>query len=408
MGLCSQGALQHILLLETTKEQWDALKALYSPLGLQQLDAKTQAFISYTPTTEHMGIAEIANNLTTLQTEIGLISTPERPTDSLKISVFFRVIRAVDNRFEPLILQLEVSKSTTDFNAIVAHLTEAERCIGTKDPLKETVFSAQALENKPNQRPNQGGPRGSQGRPTGHFQDNCYNCRKPGHKSAECRGPRKPTGPSTRPLATPGGRRGLSPTPDSAMEASWVATTGPVEPKVTEASTQWIIDSGASRHMTYNRDYFSDYTLLQEPVLIKTASGATLQGIGQGTVPLRVILHSAERTVALTEVLHVPGLAGSLVSVLQLQDRGITVQTTVIQGSQLLIELQGTVIGIARRLGKAYILEGTAIRGFSVDTSFKATVQGSKRAPERASEGASEGALEAGPETALEEPTNLL
>jgi len=41
MGLCSQGALQHILLLETAKEQWEALKALYSPLGLQQLGAKT-------------------------------------------------------------------------------------------------------------------------------------------------------------------------------------------------------------------------------------------------------------------------------------------------------------------------------------------------------------------------------
>ena len=47
MGLCSQGALQHILLLETAKEQWEALKALFSPLGLQQLGAKTQAFIGY-------------------------------------------------------------------------------------------------------------------------------------------------------------------------------------------------------------------------------------------------------------------------------------------------------------------------------------------------------------------------
>src|ERR1700744_2285908 len=39
MGLCSPTALQNILLLETSKEQWEALKALYAPLGLQQLGA---------------------------------------------------------------------------------------------------------------------------------------------------------------------------------------------------------------------------------------------------------------------------------------------------------------------------------------------------------------------------------
>jgi hypothetical protein len=35
MGLCSQDSLQHILLLETAQEQWEALKTLYQPLGRQ-------------------------------------------------------------------------------------------------------------------------------------------------------------------------------------------------------------------------------------------------------------------------------------------------------------------------------------------------------------------------------------
>src|SRR5882757_988666 len=237
MGLCGQGALQYILLLDTAKEQWEALKAQFSPLGLQQLGAKTQAFISYQPSEGHATIAEVANDLTILQVEIGLISSLEKPTDSLKISVFFRVIRAIDPRFEPLILQLEVSKSTTDFNAIVAHLTEAERRMGAKDPLKETAFSARTPKK---------GSMGATRRPTGRFRGNCYNCGKLGHKSTECRAPKKSTGPSTGPLVTPGGRRGLSPTPDIAMEASWMATTGPLESNPI-ASLVWVIDSGASR-----------------------------------------------------------------------------------------------------------------------------------------------------------------
>ena len=47
MGFCTSNALQHVLLLSTAKEQWDTLKKLYAPLGLQQLSAKIQAFTSY-------------------------------------------------------------------------------------------------------------------------------------------------------------------------------------------------------------------------------------------------------------------------------------------------------------------------------------------------------------------------
>ena len=186
----------------------------------------------------------------------------------------------------------------------MAHLTEAERHIGAKDPLRETVFSA-CISGK---------------RPIGRFQGNCYNCGKAGYISAKCRAPRKlngpspgpSLGPSTGPLVTPGGRRGLSPGPEHAAETSWMANTepNPLEPLL------WVIDSGASRHMTFSRESFSDYMPLTEPILITTANGATIQALGQGTVPLRVTVQGTERAVALTEVLYAPGLSGSLISVL--------------------------------------------------------------------------------------------
>jgi hypothetical protein len=45
-------------------------------------------------------------------------------------------------------------------------------------------------------------------------------------------------------------------------------------------------------------------------------------------VLLQVALGAYVRTVKLTGVLYVPKLAGSLISVLQLQDKGITIRTT--------------------------------------------------------------------------------
>ena len=66
MSLCAQGALQHILLLETAKEQWEALNTLYAPLGMQQLSAKIQAFTSYKLLERNATVTVVATELSTL------------------------------------------------------------------------------------------------------------------------------------------------------------------------------------------------------------------------------------------------------------------------------------------------------------------------------------------------------
>jgi hypothetical protein len=75
-------------------------------------------------------------------------------------------------------------------------------------------------------------------------------------------------------------------------------------------------------------------------------------------VLLQVALGASMRTVKLTGVLYIPKLAGSLISVLQLQDKGITIRTTTgSTGKKLLIEFQGIVVGVASRLGRVYALD---------------------------------------------------
>jgi hypothetical protein len=145
MGFCAQGTLQHILLLNTAKEQWEALKALYQPLGLQQLGTKLRAFTSYSPPNDST-VTTVATELTTLQAEIGDIDPKERPSENAKIAVFLRAIRALDPRFEPLILQLEISGTVTDYAVVVTKLTDFERRMGPKEPISTTAYRAKELE----------------------------------------------------------------------------------------------------------------------------------------------------------------------------------------------------------------------------------------------------------------------
>ncbi len=119
MRFCNSGALQHILPLNSAKERWEALNALYSPLRLQQLSAKVQAFTGYKPPEKTTSIAEIATQLSTLQYEIGAINPNEKPSDILKISILLHAVSTFDNRFAPLILHLEISNLVTDFSTVI-------------------------------------------------------------------------------------------------------------------------------------------------------------------------------------------------------------------------------------------------------------------------------------------------
>jgi hypothetical protein len=84
----------------------------------------------------------------------------EKPSEALKISILFGAIRALDERFAPLILQLEISGSTTDYSVIIARFSEHERRMGPKEALKESVLLAKTGEKSPK------------------FQGKCFKCGK--------------------------------------------------------------------------------------------------------------------------------------------------------------------------------------------------------------------------------------
>ena len=70
----------------------------------------------------------------------------------------------------------------------------------------------------------------------------------------------------------------------------WAVNTGYKPVIIEDQQVLWVIDSGASRHMTSNRNAFSEYTTLLEPIPVSIATGNLVQAVGQGTVPLKIKL----------------------------------------------------------------------------------------------------------------------
>jgi transposase InsO family protein len=126
----------------------------------------------------------------------------------------------------------------------------------------------------------------------------CHYCGKLGHHKAECRKRIRDEAQHKS-----GGNRGVALT-------ACTCTHGNAELDLEE----WIIDSGASRHITFCKDILLDSRPLDQDVYITFGNGATVQAESVGTVQLKT---KDGPPITLSNVLCVPGATVNLFSVEQ-------------------------------------------------------------------------------------------
>ena len=91
--------------------------------------------------------------------------------------------------------------------------------------------------------------------------------------------------------------------------------------------SEWLIDSGASKHMTNQRACLVNYQEFGNPQQVKLGDGRTVDALGVGNIQLEMIFKvSAPKHVMMYNVLFVPKLAGNLFSVGAAVEKGHIVQ----------------------------------------------------------------------------------
>lgn len=152
----------------------------------------------------------------------------------------------------------------------------------------------------------------------------CFFCKKPGHFRKDCRkyqASLKGESGETKNHHTPRAKKAAEASPllfwtkVETASARMMDAEQAVRCSVSGASSLWYVDSGASQHMTCNKTFFTE---LKEDVLIGIilANGNTTRSQGVGHGLLRCVNDKGqEREIKVQNVLYVPELEGSLLSV---------------------------------------------------------------------------------------------
>src|SRR5205807_8745033 len=82
-------------------------------------------------------------------------------------------------------------------------------------------------------------------------------------------------------------------------------------------SNDWIIDSGASQHISAQRERFTNYLLIST-IKIQIGDGSEIEAIGKGNMILTVGMIE----ITLHDVLHVPKIGSNLLSIAKVVDHG--------------------------------------------------------------------------------------
>lgn len=117
----------------------------------------------------------------------------------------------------------------------------------------------------------------------------------------------------------------------------------------------WILDSGASKHMTSYRNNIEDYEEVKDR-FVMTANGQKLSIIGKGKVKLHTKGH-AKQSLVMHNVLHVPDLHKNLFSVKQCTEPGNN--TVEFEKNKATIKHDKRPILTAQRNGKLYVIENS-------------------------------------------------
>ncbi|QRV85528.1 Copia-like polyprotein/retrotransposon [Ceratobasidium sp. AG-Ba] len=361
-------ALGDIVDAKTCHEAWTRIVERWEGKGAQSLSFLYQQLVT-TKIEEDSSITTGVNGLRSIASKMKTLGEPV--SDSMFAQI---LMNALPPSYAVVSTVLQTSNqmgTITSDMVVTAALAEEERRkqgVGLTAMFTSVAKGKNAASSKSNDKPKKKNIK-------------CFNCGKLGHIKVQCRG----QGGGAEGKASPQNQQAAknkekaktsdpAPKPESAHIAvtSVAADNVPVMPTLyalpvvdeETAAHNWLLDSGASRHMTPQREWFSTYRNLVPPIPIRVGDGSKIDAIGIGRIHVTMRNRKGRNTDSFIDAaLHVPDLNASLMSVTQLTNKNTNVLFQKGIGAIMISQNgQGDEIGWAKQSGQLYIVQAKVIR----------------------------------------------
>lgn len=334
-----ENPMSHILNCETSNEMWIKLKSIYEQKSDVSLHLLQQRFFNFKYDGE--GIALFASKIEDLRTQLSQMG--ENVSDKMIITKIIMSLPEEFKHFQSAWESVPVEKQY--LNDLISRLLIEEERIKTGKEKEEVALAAGVSNNKNTRNKGKFFSRGSHNNENWLSQGNnnknysklvCFYCKKHGHIAKDCWFKKKKDGKSNKREET--------------NAFITIAMVGEVK------SHEWILDSGASEHMSHAKEVFSNYKSLEEEKHIKIGDGSIIKAVGIGTV--KVLAFNGELWIPseINNVLHVPNLKANLFSAGSAIDKGY-IMISMNSECKFKRKTDNKVVAIAKREGKLYKMQ---------------------------------------------------
>ncbi|KAK3747962.1 hypothetical protein QZH41_007086 [Actinostola sp. cb2023] len=247
------------------------------------------------------------------------------------------LLASLPDKFDMLVTALEANSEVPNMEVVTERLFHEENKLKERETV-EKPYEKVMLGTKSKDRPK------------------CHHCGKPGHLKRNCWSLKKEKEKEqqNKPESKPVKHKANVVAADSDSESLGLVTQALAASVC--ANDVWIIDSGATCHMTNDRSSLRDILELTEPVHVQLGDGKVLNATARGTVTLYTVLRGGnEKRCNLKDVLFVPKLSYSLLSVPKATGAGLKVSFD--KSECKIVRADGATIAVGKKVGSLFHLK---------------------------------------------------
>jgi len=301
----------------TAKEAWTALREVHQGIGMNGRMVLMQRLWGLRMS-EGDDMAQHLNLFRELSNQLQSLSEDGKGMEDTELVTILTL--SLPESYEPLVMALQSRSDTITFDIMAGRLlqesgrrqiNQTTNSVRNRGDTQQTAFTAQRPTIPRSQRGRGGytfngkgrGGFGSKNRSQVLQGTKCHYCGKTGHWKRDCY--KRKSEEATGIGAT------------KTKEFTFLA-----EDTNLQTGISWIVDSGASQHLSRDRTQFLTYKSVSQPKSITIADGTRIEAHGIGDIAIQ----TRAGIIRLTDVWYVPNMGASLISVARMVDAGYTVQ----------------------------------------------------------------------------------